>query len=119
MAGLLGRGELRRYYAASDLMVWPAINEAFGMALLEAQAAGLPVLAGASGGVPAIVKDGRTGYLVAPGDANAFATALRRALKSDLAAMGIEARRRALARHSLDGASERLAAILGRLGARP
>ena len=31
-------------YAASDLYIWPAVNEAYGMALLEAQAAGLPVL---------------------------------------------------------------------------
>ena len=33
-------------------MVWPAINEAYGMALLEAQSAGMPVIAGRTGGVP-------------------------------------------------------------------
>ena len=49
--------------AGADLFVWPAINEAFGMALLEAQASGLPVVAGASGGVGDIVVPGTTGLL--------------------------------------------------------
>ncbi|HET6223689.1 MAG TPA: glycosyltransferase family 4 protein [Dongiaceae bacterium] len=69
--------ELPPFYAAADLQVWPAINEAYGMTLLEAQAAGLPVVAGASGGVPAIVSSERTGLLVPPGDADAFAAAMR------------------------------------------
>ena len=38
-------------YAGADLYLWPAINEAYGMAFLEAQAAGLPVVAGRTGGV--------------------------------------------------------------------
>ena len=39
------------FYAASDIMVWPAIREAYGVSLLEAQAAGLPVVSGNAGGV--------------------------------------------------------------------
>jgi glycosyltransferase involved in cell wall biosynthesis len=62
---------------AADLCVWPAINEAYGMALLEAQAAGLPVVAGAVGGVPSIVREARTGVLTPPGHAGAFAGAVR------------------------------------------
>ena len=62
--------------AASDIYVWPAIKEAFGMALLEAQAAGLPVVAGASGGVAGVVQDGQCGLLVTQGDADAFAEAV-------------------------------------------
>ena len=50
-AGALGPAALARHLAAADLCLWPAVNEAFGMALLEAQASGLPVVAGASGGV--------------------------------------------------------------------
>src|SRR4030095_2760606 len=42
--GKIAPDKLVPLYAASDLMVWPAINEAFGMALLEAQAFGPPVL---------------------------------------------------------------------------
>jgi glycosyltransferase involved in cell wall biosynthesis len=67
---------LRSYYAASDLLVWPAVNEAFGMAMLEAQAAGLPVVACAGRGVGGVVQDGHTGWLVPPDDPAAFAAAV-------------------------------------------
>jgi len=63
---------------SADMVVWPAINEAYGMSLLEAQAAGLPVVAGASGGVPDIVANGVTGLLTSPGDATAFGQAVAR-----------------------------------------
>jgi len=63
--------------AACDLLAWPAVREAFGMALLEAQAAGVPVVAGRSGGVPAIVRHGETGLLTPEGDTERFAEALR------------------------------------------
>jgi glycosyltransferase involved in cell wall biosynthesis len=63
-------------YAAADLYVWPAINEAYGMTLLEAQAAGLAVVAGRTGGVPAVVHEGITGLLPAVGDEAAFAAAI-------------------------------------------
>src|SRR5262249_26395710 len=43
----------------SDIFVWPAINEAYGMALLQAQACGLPVVAGGAGGVAGIVAHDR------------------------------------------------------------
>ena len=64
-------------YAACDLTVWPAINEAYGMALLEAQAAGLPVLSCAMRGVPDVVADGETGILVKDSDFEALARELR------------------------------------------
>ncbi len=70
------RHRLAALYGAADLLVWPAVNEAYGMALLEAQGMGCPVLAGRVGGVPDVIRDGATGLLVAPGDASAFAAAL-------------------------------------------
>lgn len=73
--------ELPDFYGAADLFVWPAINEAYGMSLLEAQAAGLPVIAGASGGVPSIITHDVTGLLTSPGDIDAFAAALRGLLR--------------------------------------
>lgn len=117
--GALPPGALIEPYAAADLLVWPAINEAFGMALLEAQACGLPVLAGASGGVPAIVAKGKTGFLVPPGDAAAFADALKAALKADLPALGQAARTKVMRRHDLPAASANLARVLARLGVKP
>ncbi len=81
--GELSNEDLALVYTASDMLVWPAINEAFGMALLEAQAAGRPVVAGNQRGVPDIVSPGVTGLLPPAGDAGAFAEAVRRLLQDD------------------------------------
>ena len=78
--GELAPQDLPALYAACDLYVWPAINEAWGMTLLEAQAAGLPVVAGRTGGVPNVVDDGKTGLLPKIGDAKAFAAAVAQLL---------------------------------------
>lgn len=100
--GLLTEDELRRLYSACDLYVWPAIKEAWSMALLEAQAAGLPVVAGRSGAVDSIVAEGETGLLVPAGDAAALADALSRLLEEpDLRRrMGTAARTRAARVHN-------------------
>ena len=74
--GLVGEA-LPAVYAAADLYVWPAVNEAYGMAMLEAQAAGLPVIAGDDGGVRDVVREGETGFLVADAAPGPFAERLR------------------------------------------
>jgi len=116
--GMLGENDIATVLSEADLFVWPAINEAFGMALLEAQASGLPVVAGASGGVPGIVASGETGLLVPPGDAAAFAAAMRRLIvNNDLRArMGVAARDKVEREHDLPVAAARLAEIIDRLG---
>ena len=76
-AGFRSGEELGHFYAASDVFLWPAINEAYGMAILEAQCAGLPVVAGDGGGVPDIVRDTVTGTLVPEGEIASFAAATR------------------------------------------
>jgi glycosyltransferase involved in cell wall biosynthesis len=78
--GELDETKLADAYAACDMLVWPAVDEAFGMALLEAQAAGLPIVAGKQRGVPDIVSPGVTGLLPPPNDTAAFAAAVRRLL---------------------------------------
>ncbi|HTT80629.1 MAG TPA: glycosyltransferase family 4 protein [Stellaceae bacterium] len=115
--GALDDQAVAKALAAADLFVWPAINEALGMALLEAQASGLPVVAGTSGGVAGIVADGETGLLAPPGDIAAFAAAVRTLVLDGgrRAAMGPAARRKALAEHDLPIAARRLAAALAPL----
>ncbi|MEJ0068695.1 MAG: glycosyltransferase family 4 protein [Pseudomonadota bacterium] len=101
-------------WCAADLMVWPAIDEAFGMSLVEAQAAGLPVIAGASGGVPEIVRHEVTGLTPPPGDASAFAAAINSLLadpdkREDY---GAAARKICAEQHDLFLAARRLDALL-------
>ena len=116
-AGALPHAELPATYASADLYLWPAINEAYGMAFLEAQAAGLPVVAGRTGGVPAVVADGITGLLTPIGDAVAFANATARLLDDagERARLGKAARARVNARHDERAAAHALAAALARL----
>ncbi|MGH7047891.1 MAG: glycosyltransferase family 4 protein [Stellaceae bacterium] len=118
-AGSLGPSALADELAAADLCVWPAVNEAFGMALLEAQASGLPVVAGADGGVGEVVADGRTGLLVPPRDVASFAAAVRRLLldRELRARLATSARRRVLAEHDIGAAARRLGTVIA--GLRP
>src|SRR5262249_36238402 len=94
--------------------VWPAINEAYGMTLLEAQAAGLAVVAGRTGGVPAIVRDGTSGVLVPIGDVQAFADALSGLLTSSeqLARLRAGAAPYVAARHARAAVGRRLQQLL-------
>jgi len=59
-----------------SVFVVPSLEEAFGMATLEAMAAGLPVVASAVGGLPELVEHGRTGWLVPPAEPQALADRL-------------------------------------------
>jgi glycosyltransferase involved in cell wall biosynthesis len=106
--------------AAADIFVWPAINEAFGMALLEAQASGLPAVVGNSGGVGDIVVPGVTGLLAPPGDAAAFAAALRRMIRDPemRTSMAVAAQVKMRREHDLPAAARRLAALFDTLVAR-
>jgi phosphatidylinositol alpha-1,6-mannosyltransferase len=73
--GYVAREQLPELYASADLFVLPSRSlpergdvEGFGMVLLEAQAAGTPVVAARSGGMPDALEEGQTGVLVEPGD---------------------------------------------------
>jgi glycosyltransferase involved in cell wall biosynthesis len=112
-AGEVGPLEIARRLASADLYVWPAFNEAFGMALLEAQASGVPVVAGTAGGVSEIVVHGVTGLLVPPSDVPAFARAVRSLLLDcpRRYALAEAARHRVRAEHDISSAARRLNAI--------
>lgn len=74
--GIVSGHKLERIYQTHDIYVWPAVNEAYGLSLLQASANGLPVVAGREGGVPEIVEHGESGLLTRPRDPGAFAAAL-------------------------------------------
>lgn len=64
----------------ASVYILPSYNEGLPMGVLEAMAAGLPVISTTIGGIPEAVTDGVEGYLVKPGDIDALAAALRRVL---------------------------------------
>ena len=89
--GRVAHDDLPPYFWASDVFVLASYEHAYaggaardvetmGRVLCEANAAGLPLVATASGGTPSVVRDGDNGVLVAPGDAGALAGAIARLL---------------------------------------
>lgn len=71
------RDDLDRLMSGWDIFANAPVEEGFGIAVLEAMACGLPVVATAVGGIPEVVKHGQTGWLVQAGDAAGFAKYLR------------------------------------------
>jgi len=86
--GAVDQPRLAAAYRDADLTVLPAVEEGFGMALVEAQLCGCATVGVRSGGITDIVDDGVSGYLAQPDDAADLARVLRRALADP------EARRR-------------------------
>ncbi|NMA26290.1 MAG: glycosyltransferase family 4 protein [Burkholderiales bacterium] len=78
--GYRARGDLKHYLAASTLFVFASQTETQGLVLLEAQSAGVPVLALQASGCTEAVASGRSGLLVEPGDLSAFTDTLLRLL---------------------------------------
>jgi glycosyltransferase involved in cell wall biosynthesis len=74
------RDDVAELLAEADLFVLSTRSEGLPLSILEAMAAGLPVVASDVGGVPELVVDGETGFLVPPGDPHALAAAIERLL---------------------------------------
>lgn len=76
--------DLDRYLPHLDVFVQSSFTEGLPNVILEAQAAGVPVVATSVGGTPEVIEDGQTGWLVPPGDATALAERITRLLADDL-----------------------------------
>ncbi|HEX5690544.1 MAG TPA: glycosyltransferase family 4 protein, partial [Roseiflexaceae bacterium] len=94
--GPIANADLPRYHAISDVFVMPSTDhETFCIAACEAMACARPVVAARTGGLPEVVRDGETGFLVPPGDAQALAERIGEllcdgALRARLGAAGRE-----------------------------
>lgn len=113
-AGQMDTAGVAGYLANSDVLVWPGYREAFGLAYLEAQGAGLPVIAMRSGGVEAVVVDGKTGILVEEGNVVQLAVAVDKLIENtDMReSMGKQAQAFARTERGLVPASARLDELL-------
>ena len=109
------RDDVPALLASAAVAVIPALwAEAFGLTVVEAMAAGVPLVASAIGGIPELVQPGDTGLLVPPGDSAALAGAIRRLLdeaplRARLSARG---REEARTRFSLERAAEEITGVL-------
>jgi glycosyltransferase involved in cell wall biosynthesis len=90
------RSDLERILPCLDLVAHPATLEGLGVSLLQAAAAGLPIVAARAGGIPEVVRDGENGLLVPPGDSRSLGDAMLWMLDHPDQAHALGARGRAL-----------------------
>lgn len=114
------RDDLATLWASVDVVVQASLEEGLGTALIDAQLAGLPVVATTAGGIPEVVADGQSGLLVPPADEAALATALLRvcsdaALRTRLSLGARSHGRKFLAAAMVDGYQQ----LYVELGVRP
>jgi glycosyltransferase involved in cell wall biosynthesis len=112
------RSDIAKAISELDLVVHASVTgEPFGQVIIEAMAAGKPVVATNGGGVPEIVKDGHTGILVPMGDPEAMATAICKILTEPLLAaqMGNCGRERVKQHFTIQETAEKIVAVYGRL----
>lgn len=99
-ADFLGhRDDVAALMAGADVYVRPSLTDGLSLSLLEAMAAGLPIVASAAPGASEVLEDGRSGVLVRPGSVAALAAGIRELLDDErrARALGALARTRALA----------------------
>ena len=112
--GALPGGDVARWMQESDIYLLPSLMEQAGYVLLEAQAAGLPVVATRVGGVPEMVREGKSALLVEAGDVQGTIDALQRLVDHPnmWPGMGRAGRRHVEWRHSVDRLTVQLEEVL-------
>ncbi len=108
--------DVRAHLQEADLFLMPSQSESFGVAALEAQAMGVPVIASRVGGLPEVVSDGETGRLLSIGDVAAMTAAALELLADParLAAMRVAARDQAVAKFEMNAVLDRYEALYRR-----
>jgi glycosyltransferase involved in cell wall biosynthesis len=116
--GKVPRNEMYRIYSACDIFAFPGIRESLGMVFLEAQSCGLPVVAFANGGIPEVVKDRTTGFLVPPFALDPFVQAIESLLADENLRhkMGQAARSYVRQNHDLNRNYRKMETVLEKVG---
>lgn len=115
LAGWQDEAGVQRALAAAQALILPSFAEGLPMVVMEAMAAGRPVIATAIAGVPELVVPGETGWIVPAGDALGLAEAIAALAQTpahQLDAMGKAARTRVFERHDIDVEAAKLAALI-------
>jgi glycosyltransferase involved in cell wall biosynthesis len=108
--------DVANFLAQTDIFVLSSLSEGLPLTVLEAMAAGRPLVATAVGGVPEAVEDARCGWLCPAGDAVALADAMERALGApDRVQRGANGRNRVIEQHSLAAMTDHYENLFGEL----
>jgi len=107
--------DVRDYLHSADLFILPSLTEALGIALIEAQACGLPAIGSRVGGIPEVIDDGVSGLLVEPDQDDALLEAAERMIKNEnmRVRFGAAARKRMLSQFSMSHVAEKYIGALG------
>lgn len=113
LPGWVRNKEKEQLMKTASVFFLPSYSEAMPMSVLEAMSWGLPVVSTEVGGIPQLVEKGKNGYLLAPGDINGFAEAIKKLLADDTLriSMGNESLKRIKEKYSFDSHIKKIMAI--------
>ena len=121
LTGWLDEAGVRTELTRAQALIMPSFAEGLPMVIMEAMAAGRPVIATSISGIPELVRPGATGWLVPAGDTGALVTAVDELAQTDikaLAKMGKAGRVRAFERHDIAQEAAKLATLFEKTRAR-